>query len=430
LRATSSRFLPLVFLVILMISSAAYGSGFALFEHGAKAVGMGGAFAATADDPSAIFYNVAGIAQQRHGELLVGGTAITFQNNFTGDSNDLWTAGVTGQKYRAHVFIPPNAYAVMPIGSNITVGVGVFTPFGLRTNWEPGWVGSYVSNDANIKTVSIEPAIAWQTSDGRIAIGAGPEYRRGRVILSRDTLADNPFNGRVYDVANSYLSSDWDNSWGWNAGVLFKPSPTWRFGVSYRSPMTIDFKGTATITQHPTGNAQFDAIVASQLPPTQPVATSIEFPDFLYLAVATSAIEKWDIEFDVVRNNWSRFKQLKVDLLTTPAAGFTRVEDWKDTYSYRLGANRHVTPDWDIRFGALYDKNPEPITAVTPLLPDADREGATLGIGWHHGPLLFDITEFMLHFKRRGTNGQNPEGFNGTYKTDANLVSLNLGYRF
>lgn len=416
-------------LVLFLIAGAAFGSGFALFEAGAKAVAMGGAFAATADDPSAIFYNVAGIAQQRRGEVLFGGTAINFQNQFRGDPNDLFTAGTRGV-YRAHTFVPPNAYAIVPLGSNLTFGVGVFTPFGLRTSWANPWPGRFVSSDANIKTVSVEPAIAWQTSDGRLAIGGGPEYRRARVVLNRNSGALNPFTGRFSDVANSYLSSDWDDKWGWNAGVLFKPSPEWRLGLSYRAPMTIDFKGTATVTQIPSGNAQFDAVVATQLPPTQPVTTSINFPHFAYLGVATSMIHNWDIEFDLVHNNWSRFKELQVNLLTTPAASFTRPQNWKSTFSYRLGANHPVTSDWDIRLGTVYDKNPEPVQVVSPLLPDADRVGVSFGLGWHHGPWVIDATEFALHFKTRSTQGQSSDNFNGTYKTDANLISVNLGYRF
>lgn len=428
--ATRSRFgLPIV-LVLLMLTPSAFGSGFALFEHGAKAVAMGGAFAATADDPSAIFYNVAGIAQLRRGEVYFGGTLINFQNSFTGDPNDVFTSGIHGSAYRAHTFVPPNAYVTVPFAGNLTFGVGVFTPFGLRTNWQQPWPGRYISSDANIKTVSIEPAIAWQTSDGRLAIGGGPEYRRARLVLARTNQLLNPFNQRIADVANTYLSSDWGHGWGWNAGVLFKPTPAWRIGVSYRAPITMDFKGTANITQISTGNAQLDAIVKSQLPPTQPVATSIPMPHFLYLAVGTSMVPNWDIEFDAVHNDWSRFKTLQINLLTTPSQSITRPEDWKSTFSYRLGANHPVANHWDIRLGALYDKNPEPPTAVTPLLADADREGVSFGVGYHNGPLLVDVTEFALHFKSRGTQGQSPDNFNGTYKTDANLVTINFGYRF
>jgi long-chain fatty acid transport protein len=415
---------------MLTITGAAFGSGFALFEAGAKAVAMGGAFAATADDPSAIFYNVAGIAQQRRSEFLVGATAINFQNQFKGDPNDLFTAGTQGGLYRAHTFIPPNAYVVLPFGSNMTFGIGIFTPFGLRTNWKQPWIGRFVSSDANIKTISVEPALAWQTSDGRLAIGGGPEYRRARVVLSRNAGAINPFTGRFVDVANTYLTSEWGNKWGFNVGILYKPTPTWRLGASYRNAMTIDFKGTAIVTPISSGNAQFDAVVASQLPPTQPVTTSIPMPDFLYLAVATSAITNWDIEFDAVRNNWSKFKELKVNLLTTPAASFTRPQNWKDTWSYRLGTNHPVTPEWDIRLGALYDKNPQPTEVVSPLLPDSDRIGVSFGVGYHRGPWVLDATEFALHFKERSTLGRSSDNFNGSYKTDANLISINLGYRF
>src|SRR4051795_1599429 len=100
---------------MLAVSGAAFGAGFGLFEQGAKATAMGGAFAATADDPSAIFYNPAGIAQQRHMSILAGGTIINFANEFTGDPNDTFTSGSTG-RYARHTFIPPNLYAIMPIG--------------------------------------------------------------------------------------------------------------------------------------------------------------------------------------------------------------------------------------------------------------------------------------------------------------------------
>src|SRR5437867_3608014 len=151
----NSRFWLLVVVAALLTSGAAFGSGFSIFEQGAKATAMGGAFAATADDPSAIFYNVAGIAQIRRTEVNVGGTAINFANQFSGDPNDPFTAGTTGS-YRRHTFVPPNGYVVVPIGTNLTFGVGAFTAFGLRTSWQDPWVGRVSSRDANIKTLSAE----------------------------------------------------------------------------------------------------------------------------------------------------------------------------------------------------------------------------------------------------------------------------------
>ena len=424
-----SRTWLLIAAASLLVSGAAFGSGFGLFEQGAKATAMGGAFAATADDPSAIFYNVAGIAQLRRMEFSAGGTAINFANEFTGDPNDAFSSGTRGY-YRRHTFIPPNAYFVAPIGSNLTFGVGLMTPFGLRTNWQDPWIGRFSSRDASIKVVSVEPAVAWQTPDGRLAIGGGLEYRRAKVVLNRNNALPtiNPFNQRLSDVANAYLVSDWEHKWGWNVGVLFKPG-TWRIGGSYRAPMTIGFKGTVTITQIPTGIPVVDAQVAAGLPHNQGVTTSVPFPGIAAVGVATTAIPNWDIEADITHTGWSRFKTLPVNFVDQPSFNFTRPQNWKNTLSYRLGANHPVTSDWDVRLGALYDRNPEPVEAVSPLLPDADRIGATFGVGWHRGPFVIDATEFVLHFKKRSTNGASTD-LNGTYRTEANLISLNLGYRF
>lgn len=392
---------------------------------------MGGAFVATADDPSAIFYNVAGIAQQRHTSFLAGGTLINFSNEFKGDPNDPLTVGTTGQ-YRKHTFVPPNAYLIVPVGSNLTFGLGIFTPFGLRTNWAEPWVGRFVSRDANVKVLSVEPAVAWQTSDGRLAIGVGAEYRRSHIVLNRNVAGVNPLTGQVFDSANAFLNSDWDTTTGWNAGVLFKPAPTWRLGLSYRSDSTVKYKGTATFTQILTGTP-IDAAAAALIPPNQSIATSINFPAILAGGIATSAFgHNWDIEGDITRTTWSRFQSLNVTFGTTSALNFISPQNWSDTYSYRLGANKKVTDMWDVRFGALYDQNPQPDQGVGPLLPDADRIGASFGIGWHAGPLVVDLTEFALHFKNRSTDGllTQVDNFHGSYKTDANLISINLGYRF
>ena len=412
-----------------LIAASAFGSGFLIPEQGAKASAMAGAFAATADDPSAIFYNPAGIAQQRHFAAYTGTTFINFTNEFTGDPNDPVTAGVEG-KYNRHLFNIPNMYAIMPIGDNITVGVGVFAAFGLRTDWADPWAGRYVSKDADLKTTSVNPTIAWQSTDGRIAIGGGVEYRRARVILNANRMALNPFNGRIMDVANTRLVSEYGDGIGWNAGVLFKPTPRFRIGASYRTDMDIDLEGDAEITQISTGNAQLDAIIGAQLPPDQKIKTTFPFPSIATIGFAFSPTERIDVEFDIMRTGWSAFDALAVDFQTTPSASFVREQEWEDSNSYRLGYNHGATDEWDIRLGALYDQNPQPTQHVSPLLPDADRIGVSFGTGFHRGPFTADWSLLVLHFKDRSTQGINTEGFNGSYETDALLWSANLGYRF
>lgn len=419
----------LLFSLTCLLSGQAFAAGFSIFEQGAKASGMAGAFAATADDPSAIFYNPAGIAQQREMAVLAGATFINFTNEFTGDPNDPFTSGTKGE-FARHTFVPPNAYAVLPIGNNLTIGIGTFAAFGLRTDWEDPWVGRFISRDADLKTVSVNPVIAWGTD--RFAVGGGIEYRRARVILNQNLALPflNPFTGRVTDIGNARLASDYGDDIGWNLGVLFKPTDRFRIGASYRADMDIDLEGEADFQQISTGNAALDAAVAATFPQDDQISTTLPFPAIAMVGVAFSPTERIDLEFDISHMTWGRFESLDVAFVNQPARSFSREQGWKDSSAYRLGANIEATPDWDVRLGAVYDENPQPTEAVSPLLPDADRVGATIGAGFHRGPWVVDGSLMILHFKDRSTQGRSREGFNGTYETDITLWSINFGYRF
>lgn len=413
----------------LVTAATAYGAGFSIFEQGAKASAMAGAYVATADDPSAIFYNPAGLAQQRDLTVLAGATFINFTNEFTGDPNSEYTAGTEG-KYDRHTFVPPNMYASLPIGNNLTVGVGVFAAWGLRTDWQDPWVGRFISRDADLKTTSVQPTVAWQTTNGRLAVGGGVEYRRARVILNQNIPALSPFTGRIVDVGNARLASEYGDDIGWNVGVLFKATDRFRIGASYRSDMDIELEGDADFTQIPTGNQQLDAAIARSFPQDDTITTNFPFPAVAAVGVAFSPTERVDVEFDITHMTWSRFEALAVDFTNQPARSFVREQNWEDSSAYRLGTNIAATADWDVRLGVLYDQNPQPTESVSPLLPDSDRLGYTLGAGWHRGPFIIDGAAFILHFKDRSTQGRNPENFDGTYETDAVLWSFNLGYRF
>jgi long-chain fatty acid transport protein len=72
------RMLGFVGALVFLFSSLSlvYASGFTIYEQGVRALGRGGAFAATADDPTAIFFNPAGIGQLKGTHFTSGLSAI------------------------------------------------------------------------------------------------------------------------------------------------------------------------------------------------------------------------------------------------------------------------------------------------------------------------------------------------------------------
>src|SRR5262245_27046945 len=63
--------------------AACYGSAFSVAELGARASGMGTAFTGLADDGSALFYNVAGIAFQPGAHLQMDNAVVVGLFRFT-----------------------------------------------------------------------------------------------------------------------------------------------------------------------------------------------------------------------------------------------------------------------------------------------------------------------------------------------------------
>ena len=77
------------------------------------------------DDASAIFYNPAGLVQPRQFEILLGDTIIVPAFKFE---------SVTVAKTPVP---PPHFYAAYGINDDVSVGVGLFSPFGLRAEDAP-----------------------------------------------------------------------------------------------------------------------------------------------------------------------------------------------------------------------------------------------------------------------------------------------------
>jgi long-chain fatty acid transport protein len=155
------------------------------------------------------------------------------------------------------------------------------------------------------------------------------------------------------------------------------------------------------------------------------------------LGAAFEPTPAWTVEADFNLHEWKVFEDLPIFFKTTPALNTTRDEDYTNSWQVRAGAE-HRLPAFTYRFGWYFDKSPAPTHAVTPLLPDADRQGVSLGLGWGLGTdkrWTVDLYELALFANRRyGTAASAGEAeadhFQGDYKTFVNITGIGLGYRW
>jgi long-chain fatty acid transport protein len=417
-------------LVLMLTPASAGAAGFAIFEQGARGMGFAGAYTAQTKDASALFHNAAGIAFLKGNQLLVGGTLIAPSTDFTGAS-PFPGASVT-EKGDAGIVVPPTLDFTHQLSSRLAVGLGVHVPYGLRTRWanrDTTYTGRFLSKSAQIQGFSINPTIAYKLAD-RLAVGAGFDFRLASVHLQKNAGIINPFTQKVEDVAAIDLTSDTNTGMGFNVGLLAKPTENFAVGVAYRHKVKIDFTGSADFTLIPTGNTQIDGVVKLSLPSgAEPVTSQIEFPSLVSVG-ASYERGNWTFAGQIDFHQWSSFDQLPVTFERWPSLSQVIPEDYKNTMIFRVGMERVMGEHWALRGGYFYDQTPSPAASVSPLLPDADRHGIAAGFTYQRGRFHVDVANWYLIFKKRSTEGQNRDNYNGTYESAAELFAVTLGFRF
>jgi long-chain fatty acid transport protein len=414
--------------LVALCPAPATAAGFSIFEQGSKAMGMAGAFTAQADDGSAIFHNVAGLAFQRESSLEAGFTWITSTEAEFEGANPFPGEGVFREQETLSEF-PPHVYYVRPLGANTTFGLGVNAPFGLTTEWKDPdtFPGRYLSYKAALRAIDITPSLGFKV--GNFGLGIGAVARFSDVELRRRAGTVNPFTQTVVDVADVKLTSDFETGYGFNVGLLHKFNNSFSWGFTYRGKMKIEYAGEAEFRQISTGNPQLDAVIATRLPVGRsvPVETEIEFPDSASLGVAISVTPSVLVEVDANWTGWSTFDVLPLTFTEQPELSSLVPQEWEDCYNYRLGIRWDLSPVTQLRFGYVFDENPQPDTGVGPLLPDSDRNGFTVGYGHKGSRFSTDFALMYLPFDER-TTSTNRDNYNGTYNQTAWLFGVTLGF--
>ncbi len=420
--------------VLLLGASASWGAGFALFEHGNRGMAMGGAMTAVADDPSAMYWNPAGLAFQRNEgvQIMAGLTLIdTGTPNFIGESpypGDGYTAEQNSQ-----IFYPAHFYLVYPLSDRVVFGFSTMTPFGLGTWWDEDFAGRFISKRVDLKTYNFAPNLSYKLSENA-AFGFGVDYMVGSIDLTRQLPFFNPFTQQVADVGQVHLfTEDLSNDgWGWHAGIELKLGGGFTFGAMYRSSIEIDYEGKASFTQYATGYPELDFAVAQNIPFDRnlPITTKIEFPDYYSVGLAWSN-EWWTVSGQYGKMGWNSFQALPINFPQDPQ--FTEVveQNYEDADQYRLGIEYRASERWSFQAGYLHDKTPQPTESMSPLLGDGDRTGYSVGLSWKHPGWWVDLGYLYLPFDERCTGGESLDGYEGCYvDATANLAGATLGFRF
>jgi len=421
-------------IVLFLTTGAVFGSGFSIYEHGAKATAMGGAFIAQANDVTSVFYNPAGITSLDGTNFGLGVTLIMPEFGFTGPT------GVSTEKTDAEklVFYPPHLYITHKFNDQWSAGFGVYTLYGLASEWPEDWVGRELNLKTELRTFFFNPVIAYKPVEN-LSIAAGVSLVYGDVTMNQDILAAGPplVPAPIYVGWNLEGST---TAWGFNFGLKFQATEQLAIGANYRHNVKLKFdEGDATFAIPTTGIPQIDGLLQASFPASTTGSAEIELPNLIGLGISYDFTEQLTAEFDWMQLGWSSYDKLVLTLndpVGPPGDQTNTIEDdknYEDSYSLRFGLEYRLNESWAIRAGYLRDNNAVPDAYVEPTLPENKRHLYSLGFGWKSDNFSVDGYGMMLtQDDREITNSEKTilggVPFNGMYEGSAWLFGLTFGY--
>lgn len=437
-RYTRNTVLAVGIAAALTFAGQASAAGFQLKENSVKS--MGSAFAGTAaktGDSSVVTNNPAMMTQFEGTTVQLDLTVIDLNYEFQGSGTDPLGRPLSGSNGgNAGDVTPVPAFSVVhKLDNGVALGAMVSAPFGLKTEYDAGWVGRYAAQKSEVEVIDFTLSGAVDITD-RFSVGLGVIASRADVTLSKavdfgSLLAGAGAPGFLPQSADGLAEVQGDdNGFGYILGANLRPTDNVSIGVSYRSEIDYELTGTADWTVP--GNA---AAVFGQVRPglflDGNVTAELTTPSILNIGAAWQVTDALMLSATYAETNWSSLREVRIQF-ENPDPDSVEPFEWKDTYFASIGAEYKLNDSWKLRGGVAYDETPTSLEHRTPRLPDANRIFYSVGATWTMSD-AFDLNFGYSRIEPRDPKIDTTSGGSrvaGDFDGNANLFGVSAQYRF
>ena len=396
----------------VLAAQSVFGAGFGIYEGSARGNAMGTEVTADPASPSVLYNNAAGMTALEGTQMEAGFSLINPNTTVT----TLVAPGVeTETDVEDNWYVPPSAYITHQYNDKVWAGIGIFSRYGLGTEYPDDWPGRYNVQEATIQSIDINPSVALKVLDNlSIAVGLRAEWFEFE--LTKAIPAGIP--GVDPDLQMNMKGDDWGI--GYNLGAYYQATDWLAFGLAFESEIEQEIEGDYTTT-HPLlsgGDGSGD----------------ITTPSILRFGTSVKATEKLTINAGIVYTMWSSYDELAIEFdpaLLGKVPTSTTEKDWDDVPRYQIGAEYALTDVWALRAGYIYDKAPDPDEHVDYLIPTNDRHLFSLGVGYQKGDFSCDLGYTYLLVEKRDVDARPEDGvLAGEFKDGyTHIMGLSCGYK-
>jgi len=420
-----------------MIPSVCLASGYYIPEVGARAMAMGGAFTARADDLTALFINPAGLSRVKgtnilledgvillHAEFLRAGKYPPVKNDFrmghipfVGISSDfglddlVFSIGGYGPYGAPEITYPRNG----PQRYNVIRGMNEQIFYSLGIGWRP-----FESLRVGVALSMVDVFIAYSFMYAPLG--------------GEDPATDVFVETKLEDRYNFTCSP----------GVIYSPFPSLEVGASYLPPIPVKAKGPIRASIPQSLVIFTDGVTDT----SDDVEVDVTLPQIVRVGVRYLPIHTLDLVLDIVWMQWSRIKRYPLDFknnsLIPPSEAFGPLADtalpkeWHDTIGVGIGAEyalESFVEGLSLRGGYFFEQGAIPERTMDASNLDSDKHGVTIGFGWTIGQFRVDGAYSHIfqadRYVRDSIAGIEGRGqAEGEYRASWDNVSLGIAWGF
>lgn len=443
MRFSTSLLAASVGMIFAAGSTQVMATGFSLYEPDISTMGTayaGGA--ATANNASVVAVNPAGMSRLDGGNITLNNTLILANTDIKNPSGTAAAPNNTNKGDMVPRILLGSAFLTYPhvIFDNMSVGIGLFAPDGLKTNYESTFQGRAFADKSTVTTVTLQPTVSYAFLPN-FSAGVGLDVNHFNGVLTSGLSSAFPNATEELDGTK--------NAFGYNVGFLYSPIDSINLGLTYHSKVTYKLNGHVQVEDAPITSTPytFDAKSRGSL--------SITTPDSVELAATYKIVPSVNLKASITRTMWSTIGVITPsnnfaasDITTSvplPAAYLAGIAaqlnatnssealNFKDVNMYSIGADWQACDKLILRAGFAYDTSPVETKYRGLRLPIANRTIYAVGANYKFTDSTnVDVAYNFLH--ESNAHIDLADATKGTYSADfqntGNLIAVQLNHKF
>jgi long-chain fatty acid transport protein len=429
-------------------STQVMATGFSLYspDIGTMGTAYAGA-AATAENATVVAVNPAGMSRLEGGNITLNNTLVLAYSDIKNPSGTAAAPNNTNKGDMVPRILLGSAFLTFPhvIFENMSVGLGLFAPDGLKTNYESTFQGRAFGDKSTVTVVTLQPTVSYAFAPN-FSAGVGLDVNHFNGFLTSGLSSAFPSATQELNGAK--------NAFGYNIGFLYSPVEPLNVGLTYHSKVTYKLEGNVEIENAPIAGlpgVTFNAAGSGNL--------KITTPDSVELAATFKIMPTVNLKAGITRTMWSTIGVLS-PVNTFTAAGVTTSPkltgpfgaavtsgivnklnsthtseelNFKDVNMYSIGADWQACEKLTLRTGFAYDTSPVTKEFRGVRLPIANRAIYAVGANYKMSDsTTMDVAYNYLH--EANAHVERASATQGTYSADykntGSLIAVQLNHKF